>query len=340
MTAVLIPLDLSRRPAELLGRMLRLMKQTAGSGLTVVIALADRGGVADQRLTEAARDFGHVAVATDAVVADQPNLSRLRNCAAAVAGDDIIILLDADIAPDVTLLHGLARQVEKGAPLAMAPCLYLSHAGTCALLSGQLDRDGIVRSSLAFEPDLVLHWAMPSSVMAMRASSYSAVGGFHEGYEGYGYEDLDFMIRLAVAQDCIAPLPALLLDRPYRAPLLAEGFRASLGSLCLANLLDGAIALHLFHEKESADRYIRQRSINGTLFRRRIAAILPERAEPCAAEAVPAIVSRFYAECGRRARDPADFHALFDARPRHMLIRRHFHSRVWRQVRSHLWWTS
>ena len=74
--------------------------QTAGSGLTVVIAVADRGGVADQRLTEAARDFGHVAVASDAVVADQPNLSRLRNRAAAVAGDDIIILLDADIAPE------------------------------------------------------------------------------------------------------------------------------------------------------------------------------------------------------------------------------------------------
>ena len=117
------------------------------------------------------------------------------------------------------------------------------------------------------------------------------------------------MIRLAVAQDCIAPSPALLLDRPYRAPLLAEGFRASLGSLCLTNRLDGAIALHLFHERR-VPTAISANAVSTARCSRRIAAILPERAEPCAAEAVPAIISRFYAECGKRARDPADFHAL------------------------------
>src|SRR3546814_10969669 len=110
---------------------------------------------------------------------------------------------------------------------------------------------------------------MPSSVVALRRADYMEVGGFHEHYEGHGYEDHDFLLRYALAKRVVAPDVSLLIDRPYRAPLLSEGFRAALGQLCVGNLLDGHVAFHLFHDRDSADPYQRCRFDNAAFFQSR-----------------------------------------------------------------------
>lgn len=333
MPAILTPLDLFRRSMGLMERTLWLAGETERTGMSLLIGHADRDTPHDRALKAEMARFGHVRIVSERAETLQANAARLRNLAASAAESDILLLLDADIAPDAALFSALAEQVEAGAPFAMAPCLYLSKQGTLALSRGRC-RDEIVESTLNFSVDLALHWAMPSSIMAVRRDDYRALGGFCEEYSGHGYEDLDFMLRLALYKKIIASAPDLLIDQPYRAPLLAEGFRGALGAMCVPNLLDGHIGFHLFHERDDSEDYYRCRKDNARLFQSRMAALLPERRETVGKDAMPPMIPAFFAQCQARNLNPARFHALFDARPRHMLSRRPLYSRLWRRLRQ------
>src|SRR3546814_4358530 len=85
----------------------------------------------------------------------------------------------------------------------MAPCLYLSPSGT-SQISKDARKSHILGPTLNFSPDLAMHWAMPSSVVGPRRADYMEVGGFHEHYEGHGYEDHDYLLRYALAKRVVA----------------------------------------------------------------------------------------------------------------------------------------
>lgn len=300
---------------------------TAGTDFRIVIGHADRQRSADRCLRRRIARYGHVQLVSRLTETSLSNGARLRNAAAQEAGDDVLLLVDADIAPDIDLFRGLSRGLSSEVAIQMAPCIYLSRRGTVAIEKGY-DRSVIVSDSLLFSTALVLHWAMPSSVMAVHASDYHAVGGFHEGYEGHGYEDFDFMLRLAISTGSLVPSRSLLIDRPYRAPLLAEGFRGILGSLCLSNLLDNQIAFHLFHERDNDEAYYRARLRNATLFRSRVATIIDDC--DMVDGSIPANIVKFYELCSSRGISPSKYSALFDARPRYMLEKRGIMSRILR----------
>lgn len=326
---LLTPLDLKRRPSSLFSRILKLAQVSGAAGLRLIIGHADRSSPYDLRLKNAMQRYSHVRIVTQERVEAIANLALLRNIAAYAAGPGVLIFLDADIEPDVKLFRSLADQVCKGAPLAMAPCLYLSKQGTKALAQG-IGVEAIVQSALEYSPLNVTHWALPSSVMAVHQSDLIALGGFFEGFSGHGYEDFDFMIRIALAKDLIKPSHSLLVDRTYRAPILAEGFRAELGVLCLANLLMGNVAVHLFHGRDNEDSYYLQRNANSQLFRQRIAMLLDQAPIDPSSKSLPTMIIAFYEECRRQSIDPARFYALFDARPRHLLHSRSIEEKVLR----------
>lgn len=327
---VLTPVDLSRRTSSLLNRLLGLADFVSGAGWQLVIGHANRNSLHDVKLRSQLEGKDNVRLVSESVGSGSANLARLRNIAAAQAEGEVVLLLDADIFFDIDLFRSLAEQAFAGVPLAMAPCIYLSHEGTLKLTENR-DKTGIVSSALDFSPDFVMHWAMPSSVMALRREDYHALGGFCESYEGHGYEDLDFMMRLALAKSLIEEDADLLIDRPYRAPLLSEGFRNALGSLCIANLLDHKIAFHLFHGRDDADPYYQRRVDNAALFQSRFSYLKNSADEEGSARP---LISTFFAECNKRGLDPARFYALFDARPRYMLKRRPLYSRLWRRFRQ------
>ena len=314
---VVTPIDLSRRAESLVSRTLALAEAVSAAGWQMVVGHADRGSPHDAALRQGLAPLERVRLVSEAAPEGQANLARLRNIAAALADNEIVLLLDADIQPDADLFAALGEQVNAGVGMAMAPCIYVSEAGM-ERLAKQGGAAHIVATALDYFPKYLLHWAMPSSVMAFRREDYEALGGFCEEYEGHGYEDLDFMLRLALAKGLVAETAELLVDRPYRAPLLSEGFRNALARLCLGNLLDGKIAFHLFHERENADPYYRSRVDNAALFQSRFAYLKERSDRP---QGAPPLISDFFDECRKRAIDPAQYHALFDARPRHKLKR-------------------
>lgn len=325
MPSIITPVDLSRRPRQLIARVERLAIATAGTSFRVVIGHADRQRSVDRCLRRRMAPYGHVHLVSKPTETSLSNGSRLRNAAAKEAGDDVLLLVDADIAPDIDLFCALSGGISPKATIQMAPCIYLSRQGTLEIESG-VDRFKIISEALCFSTRCVLHWAIPSSVMAVRATDYHAVGGFHEGYEGHGYEDFDFMLRLAIATGALAPSRSLLTDLPYRAPLLAEGFRGVLGTLCLSNLLDNQIAFHLFHGRDNDEAYYRARACNAALFQSRILDLAGVR--DTTDGDTPVIIDRFFALCAVRGIGPSKYHALFDARPRYMLERRGIISRI------------
>jgi len=329
--SVLTPLDFGRRPHSLFERVRKLAIALHEADIQLVIGHAARGGPFDDRLHHELGGMRNVRIASEPAGLNASNLSRLRNNAAALADGDIILLLDADIFPDIPLFRALAAQVRENRPMVVAPCLYLSSEGTARIEKGE-DKAFFIESALAFQPDWVLHWAIPSSVIALPRADYHAIGGFCEEYEGYGYEDFDFMLRLAFEKGVLQADASLLFDRPYRAPLLSQGFRAALGQLCMSTLMDDLIAIHLFHEKDQDEDYYRSRTDNGELFRNRFAWLSSQESGK---RSMPPVLTAFYEECARRDEDPLRYQALFDGRPRYLLKRRPYASRLWRQFRRH-----
>lgn len=314
---VLTHVDLKRRAGELLARLLAMVAMLAKSDFSVVVSHADRGTALDRRLVGEVAKFGNVDVVSTKTETAMVNLSRLRNLGAQRIKADAFLIVDVDIHPDIELLSALLSQVSSKRPLAMAPCLYLTSQGTKRLLSRKARSDEMIESALAFNDADYLHWAIPSSVMAIRSEAFRATGGFCEEYEGYGYEDLDFMLRVAIEHSMIASTESTLVDRTYIAPLLSTGFRAQLGVLCLANLMLGNVGLHLWHRKDADDPFILARKRNAVLFSDRLRRYCEEPLAPD--PVVPVLVSAFYEACRRYRRSPEEFHALFDSRPRYMV---------------------
>lgn len=329
--------DFSQRPDQLLRRLIVLGEVLKGTEFSLTIGHADRNTSADIAL-KALFKQGSLASARLASISPEGanvELARLRNAAVALVHEDIVLMIDVDIYPDLRIFRSLVSKVTPEQRISIAPCIYLSLAGTKVIAREGGDKK-IIESALCFSPELVLHWAMPSSVMAFMRKDCWAIGGFFEGYSGHGYEDFDFMLRLAVYAKMVSPSLDILRDETYRAPMLATGFRSELAILCLPNLLEGCIAFHQFHKKDHNSSYQKRRSINSKIFQNRVLQLVQDKENISTNDPVPNLIKVFFAECKRRGVDPLRFYALFDARPRYLLSRPPFLMRVISALRRDL----
>ncbi len=334
--AIVTIVDLVQRDRQLLKRILSLAVTLANTELEIVIGHADRGRSVDCELRRRMAAFDGVKLVSVKPAGVHQELARLRNVAVAAAYAPILVLVDVDIYPDLAMFRSLVRAVTSGDALAMAPCVYLTEAGS-RLIIEEAGAASVIDSALDFSREFVLHWAIPSSVMAFRRVDFDALGGFCEAYIGHGYEDFDFMCRLASNANLIFPSRGLLIDLPYKAPLLSVGFRAALGRLCISNLLDNNIAFHMYHEKDRQSDYQMLRKSNAMIFHQR----LKDWVGSCSDEggaysSTVGLIDYFFRECIRRDVDPSRYFAMFDARPRYLLKSTNVWSGFKRKIRSFL----
>jgi len=196
--SIVTTIDLARRPKQLLDRLHLLYKFATAAGLRLVVGHNDRATRHDATLRAwHDRNSGAACVlVSQALYEGEVNNARLRNAALALVVTPTVVLMDADIYIDRANLEHLADAVAAGSPLAMLPCLYLTDAGTQLLLSGGA-ASAVIDDYFSYRREYVMHLAMPSSVIAFKTKDGLDIGGFHEGYTGHGYEDFDFMLRLA-----------------------------------------------------------------------------------------------------------------------------------------------
>lgn len=125
-------------------------------------------------------------------------LATARNAAAGAAKGDALIFLDMDCIPTPTLVADYARRLAELDGLLMGEVMYLpggatagtwDSAGFADVAVRHSDRRGPPAEGIELCNDYRCFWSLN---FAMRRDTFLRVGGFHEGYRGYGGEDTDF----------------------------------------------------------------------------------------------------------------------------------------------------
>ena len=132
-------------------------------------------------------------------------LAKARNAAAQTASGDTLMFLDVDCIPGPTACSVLAQAASLGEMLLMGQPHYLREGelpdhwtidDLYAASEVHPRRPLVPPGALRREHNYAMLWSL---VMAMQRSVFEAVGGFDEGYTGYGAEDTDFAYRLREA---------------------------------------------------------------------------------------------------------------------------------------------
>lgn len=327
-------IDLSARAPELINRARKIISEISNTDFKLTIGHMNRGSKYDLffiKLIEKNK-LSNIKLVSIKSTNDAPvALSVLRNVAIESVISERFIIIDIDIYPDLNLFRNLIDKISSTTPFVITPCIYLTKAGNKLIEKGL--KEYVIRTSLQFSSKYVIHWAIPSSVIALRKIDWESVSGFYVGYSGHGYEDFDFIIRLALHLGILVKTQKLLIDQPYRAPLLSEGFRSFLGCFCIDNLLEGNIAFHLYHSKDKNSKYYSQRSKNSDIFTQRLRDLIQDSDSIYQSNndnILPPLILKFFIECHKRNINPSKYHALFDARPRYLLRPRS----IWKRLKN------
>jgi N-acetylglucosaminyl-diphospho-decaprenol L-rhamnosyltransferase len=174
-------------------------------------ALTDGAGV--ERYVVVAMDSEPVTVSGAQVVRAAQDgtglaLAAARNSALEALGDcDLAVMIDVDCIPGADLI---ARYVEGARILGSTPSLMCGPVGYLDPLTDtgpgpdaaqrRRARERVIRSfpgvGMRREPRAELFWSLS---FAVAPAVHRAIGGFDEGYVGYGAEDTDYGLRAAQA---------------------------------------------------------------------------------------------------------------------------------------------
>lgn len=121
------------------------------------------------------------------------SVSRALNDAAKHAGGDIFLMFGADHVPDPAAITWALEQVKRHPWVRIYDrVLYASEAATHLMVDGPWPG-----TLLTDGADWTRHSAPCPGVLALTRRAYEAAGGMDERFAGNGYEDTEFLSRLA-----------------------------------------------------------------------------------------------------------------------------------------------
>ncbi|WP_095082346.1 galactosyltransferase-related protein [Pseudomonas sp. Irchel s3h17] len=314
LTAI-VPLDLQFRANDIIAKAKLMAEQSQGSSLKIVFAHNDRETKFDARLRYALSGYKDISLISGKFYEGAVNPALLRNMAFAEVSTKYLVLLDVDLWLDQGLLRKYLGLVCAGvAPFSILPCLYLTLAGSMVLMSGKRSIEQLRADYFAFSRKEFLHLANPSSIVVMRSTDYESLNGFNVEFSGHGYEDFDFLIRLASLHLLISPSPDFLSNATMRSPLFAQGFRRELGRLCLDALLEKDFFFHIFHEKNTAGNQHSSSRKNNFLYFREIHKEYSEGQNT----GDPTLITAFIEKCLANGKNIHDYSIYFENKPGHV----------------------
>lgn len=311
--SIIVPLDFSQRPLDILFKAIHLCNAAQPTGCRIIFGHADRGTLVDRLAYKTLSSFSHSHVVGEKISSSTINTSLLRNIAFEKVETKFLLLLDVDIWPDIELFSKhLKLLASDKSPLYFLPCMYLTATGSKKLKKKQLHPVDLTKKFFDFSRKDFLHIASPSSITFMHTADFRSIGGFDQAFEGHGYEDFDFMIRLARHHKLISPTPSFFSNEPSRSPLFASGYRRELGRLCLPTLLSKDFAYHLHHAKPKASKYYEARTKNFEIFKNK------HKDLAIGGEETATLIEDFIRLCSTNNQPISYFSALFENKPGHV----------------------
>lgn len=147
---------------------------------------------------------------------ENTGLSGARNAAAAMATGRVLLLLDDDMVPEPELLAGhLARHEDSERCCVIGPSpleLEAAQAPIARDVAREFDEH---HRRLAEHPDDPDTFDFYGGNFSVGREIFDAVGGFGTGFAGYGWEDVDFMLRVREAGGDLRYSPTAVAVQSY-----------------------------------------------------------------------------------------------------------------------------
>lgn len=313
MLTAIVPIDLQRRPRDIIQKALLLASAAEEKNIKVVFGYNNRSTRYDSLFLKRINKFRNIDISQSPEIIENINSSALRNLAFLKVTTENIILLDVDIYPDFDLFYNCAKEINSlSKPFIILPCLYLTATGSKQLLREKITTKVMCDKYFSFSRKEFLHLASPSSIVTMKRADYEKINGFDESFNGHGYEDFDFLVRLASYHKMINLESDFLTDLPHRSPLFAVGFRKTLGEVCLDSLIKKQIAFHLHHKKDNDENYYQSRKSNFNKFQELHSGNLSKLSHE------KSLLEIFISACREKNISYHDYSILFENKPGHI----------------------
>ncbi|WP_228703751.1 galactosyltransferase-related protein [Acinetobacter larvae] len=261
--SIIIPIDFNRRAWNIYQHCKLLKTQLNHHNVQVILGCVPQPAFWYKRLINLFKDSPNIHIVQTNT--QSSHLSELRNQALQQVTTTYVMFLDIDIYCSFAQIQQSYLDVlAHPQQICMYPCLYLSAKGSKKI--NRLKPNDFKKAYFHFKRDLILHLAFPSSIIICDMQSVQKINGFDPAYIGHGYEDFDFMLRLFHHKELLSYSPEILIDEPYRAPLMSRGFRAMMAEIQLEQLLEDNYFIHLYHKKNKQERYYQKRNNNQAYF--------------------------------------------------------------------------
>lgn len=198
------------------------------------------------------------------------NASKARNFALLKSTADFVIFEDVDLISHVDFYHQIKKQIlslliNRNWPFFVVPVAYLKEEGSKDIVS-PLDHnvydDFVTEIFNAEESNLIDFYAPASSYLICSRENAIFVGGYDEAYQGWGFEDSDFWLKLLRDLDIEKPRDFFRLDtRPYSNQVQWRGWRALFRIFADLCAQKGIYSFHKWHPiAEHRSKFIRERN--------------------------------------------------------------------------------
>lgn len=198
------------------------------------------------------------------------NASKARNAALLHSEADYVLFEDVDLVSDYDFYHKIKKQiytllVQKKWPFFAVPVAYLSEEASLDLMSPLDEYEYDLFTTEIFDSnhsDIIDFYAPASSLLVCRRDKAIFVGGYDESFEGWGFEDSDFWVKLLRDIDIEKPKDFYNLDtRPYNNQVEWRGWRTLFRIFADVCAQKGIYSFHKWHPiAEHRSDYIRAKN--------------------------------------------------------------------------------
>ncbi len=216
---------------------------------------------------------------------------RARNIGAQLARTRYLMFQDADLMPypgfyqevqNEMLIQGLHRFSER---FVMFGVIYLSQEATQEYMATPvaLRRSQFIQYFLEADTSRVVKFSTGTSVTAWSRSYYLSAGGMDPDFEGWGYEDLEFICR-AIRREKLFPLPEdFAVDyRNFQQINEYRGWKSIYRLYGDITFQKGMVMFHAWHPVADNGNYVEAKERNRQLFieKQRMFASVQEEPDP------------------------------------------------------------